>query len=107
MFGKPTQGTFSFAEKRLASHRRGLLGKGQTRIGMEGLKRVYMVGDNPESDILGANQYKSPVGSTWHSILVRSGVYTGGEPVHKPEAVVDDVWDAVRWGMEKEGMEVA
>ncbi len=106
MFGKPTQGTYSFAEKRLASHRKELLGKGQTRIGMEGLKRVYMVGDNPESDILGANQYKSHAGSTWQSILVRSGVYSGGEPAHKPKVIVDDVWDAVRWGIENEGIEV-
>ncbi len=106
MFGKPNQGTFSFAEKRLASHRKDLLGKGQTRIGMEGLKRVYMVGDNPESDILGANQYKSHAGSTWQSILVRSGVYSGGEPAHQPKVIVDDVWDAVRWGIENEGIEV-
>lgn len=107
MFGKPTQGTFSFAERRLASHRKDLLGKGRTTIGLEGLKRVYMVGDNPESDILGANQYQSPTGSTWHSILVRSGVYSGGEPAHKPNMIVDDVWDAVRWGVGKEGMEIA
>lgn len=106
MFGKPHQGTFAFAEKRLASHRKTLLGKGMTKIGMEGLKRVYMVGDNPESDILGANQYKSPAGSTWHSILVRSGVFDGGEPAHKPKTIVNDVWDAVRWGMSEEGVQV-
>ena len=107
MFGKPHHSTFSFAERRLAAHRKDLLGKGTTKIGMEGLKRVYMVGDNPESDILGANQYQSGAGSTWHSILVRSGVYSGGEPAHKPETIVDDVWDAVRWGMNKEGMDVS
>ena len=107
MFGKPYQGTYAFAEKRLASHRQDLLGQGRTKIGMEGLKRVYMVGDNPESDILGANQYESPAGSTWHSILVRSGVYNGGEPAHKPKTIVEDVWDAVRWGMKQEGIEVS
>lgn len=88
------------------SHRKDLLGKAQTSIGMEGMKRVYMVGDNPESDILGANQYKSPAGSTWNSILVRTGVYSGGEPAHKPKAIVEDVWDAVRWGLGREGVEV-
>ncbi len=70
---------------------------------MEGLKRVYMVGDNPESDILGANQYRSESGSEWLSILVRSGVYDGGEPAHKPRTVVEDVWDAVQWGLRNEG----
>ncbi|KAL6713662.1 hypothetical protein ACLMJK_009127 [Lecanora helva] len=102
MLGKPSQGTFAFAEKRLAAHRKDLLGKGMTKIGMEGLKKVYMVGDNPESDVRGANEFNSPLGSTWHSILVRSGVYSGGWPAYKPQVVVDDVWDAVRWGMSKE-----
>lgn len=74
---------------------------------MEGLKRVYMVGDNPESDILGANQYQSEVGSEWNSILVRSGVYSGGEPAHKPKAIVEDVWEAVQWGLEREGMRMS
>lgn len=73
---------------------------------MEGLKRVYMVGDNPESDILGANQYVSEAGSKWESILVRSGVYSGGKPAHEPRFVADDVWDAVGWAMRREGVEV-
>ena len=107
MFGKPFQPTFAFAEKRLQAHRQMLLGRGKTKIGMEGLKRVYMVGDNPESDILGANQYKSEGGSEWLSILVRSGVYSGGEPLHKPKTIVEDVWDAVQWGMEREGMSMS
>lgn len=66
-----------------------------------------MVGDNPESDIRGANTYESVAGSEWCSVLVRSGVYSGGEPKYKPKVVVDDVWDAVRWGMGREGVEVA
>jgi HAD superfamily hydrolase (TIGR01456 family) len=103
MFGKPHRGTFAFAEKRLENHRHALIGSGRSKIGTEGLKRVYMVGDNPESDILGANEYQSASGSTWQSILVRSGVYSGGEPAHKPKVVVEDVWDAVQWGLEKEG----
>ena len=41
MFGKPTQGTFEFAEKRLQAHRKTLLGSGA------GLKNVYMVGGKP------------------------------------------------------------
>ena len=103
MFGKPSHGTFAFAEKRLQNHRHALIGSGRSKIGTEGLKRVYMVGDNPESDILGANEFNSPAGSLWQSILVKSGVYSGGEPAHKPQVVVEDVWDAVQWGLEKEG----
>ena len=105
MFGKPNQGTFAFAEKRLASHRKGIFGKEVTKNRVEELKTVYMVGDNPESDILGANQYKSSAGSSWHSILVRSGVYDGGAPAHKPKTIVEDVWDAVQWGIRREGWE--
>ncbi|MCJ1255806.1 hypothetical protein MMC24_003624 [Lignoscripta atroalba] len=100
MFGKPFENTYSFAEKKLELHRPVILGK---EAATRKLKRVYMVGDNPESDIRGGNQYKSPQGSEWHSILVRSGVYNGGEPAWKPKAVVDDVWDAVQWGLKSSG----
>ena len=108
MFGKPYQGTYEFAERRLQDHWSTLHGEDATlpfvprtvdnRTGK--LRTVYMVGDNPESDILGANQYESGFGSMWHSILVRSGVYNGGEPAHAPKVIVDDVWDAVQWAME-------
>lgn len=67
------------------------------------IRKVYMVGDNPESDIAGGNGYRSPWGSEWDTVLVRSGVYGGGEPAHRPNVVVDDVWDAVQWALEKEG----
>lgn len=42
-------------------------------------KQVYMVGDNPESDITGGNNYN------WGSILVRTGVYTEGDFERYPE----------------------
>lgn len=59
--------------------------------------------DNPASDILGANQYSSLGGSSWHSILVRSGVFSGDGPEHLPEVIVNDVWDAVQWGLNRSG----
>ena len=113
MFGKPHQGTYDFAERRLQEDRSLLRGKHKSHRGtllsaskeISELKNVYMVGDNPESDILGANQYNSAFGSNWHSILVRSGVYSGGEPAHTPKVIVDDVWDAVKWAMEHAGTE--
>lgn len=100
LFGKPTQGTFEFAENRLTQHRTVLQGGDAGKM-----RSVYMVGDNPESDIRGANEYKSPIGSKWDSILVRSGVYRGGKPAYEPKVVVQDVWDAVRYGLQKEGVD--
>ena len=102
LFGKPTQGTFEFAENRLRQHRNFLQ---DSEDDPGNLNSVYMVGDNPESDIRGANDYKSPTGSRWDSILVRSGVYRGGKPAYEPKVIVQDVWDAVRYGLQKEGLD--
>jgi ribonucleotide monophosphatase NagD (HAD superfamily) len=76
--------------------------------GVGGLKRVYMVGDNPESDIAGANRHVSELGTEWVSVLVRTGVWSaerGGKLVGelKPRAVVDDVMGAVEWALRREG----
>lgn len=74
------------------------------------LKSVYMVGDNPESDIAGANDFKSDAGTEWSSVLVRTGVWS---PEHagekelqgrfKPKVIVDDAREAVRWVLKREG----
>ncbi|MCJ1291049.1 hypothetical protein MMC34_002591 [Xylographa carneopallida] len=65
-----------------------------------------LAADNPASDIQGANDYRSPRGTEWRSILVRSGVYDGTKPpAVVPNVVVEGVWDAVRWGLEQEGWE--
>ena len=103
VYGKPTRRAFAFADKRLREHRAALQGGGDEA---GALGNVYMVGDNPESDIKGANEYHSQFGSTWHSVLVRSGVYNGGEPAYEPKVVVQDVWDAVRYGLQKEGVDI-
>ncbi|KAH9824568.1 Haloacid dehalogenase-like hydrolase [Teratosphaeria destructans] len=97
IIGKPHQPTYEFAENRLRAHRKKLFGN----IGLnDPLRKVYMVGDNPESDIRGANNYQSPHGSKWKSILVRTGVYQDGtEPTAKPTVIVDDVREAVRWAV--------
>ena len=42
-------------------------------------KKVYMVGDNPESDIMGGNNYN------WGTILVKTGVYQEGDFERNPE----------------------
>lgn len=101
--GKPWQHTYEFAEKRLISHRKAIFGL--TGLNHP-LRRVYMVGDNPMSDIRGANNFKSPVGSSWSSILVRTGVYPGGEPAVAPTQIVDDVHAAVEWAIKDAGWKV-
>lgn len=85
--GKPTRATFEFAQEQLvhtAEH--------QWQSKVSGLDQIYMVGDNPEADIRGANA----VGNPWKSILVRSGVFSGvlvGDD--KPWHIADGVSDAV------------
>jgi HAD superfamily hydrolase (TIGR01456 family) len=98
LIGKPTQATYEFSENRLRANRKALWGQ----VGLnDPLRRVYMVGDNPESDIRGANDYRSPHGSRWTSILVQTGVYRGiGEPSCRPDIILDDVRRAVEWAVE-------
>lgn len=111
VFGKPSMETYAFAERVLQRHRHELLKELGGRHGPGRLGRVYMVGDNPESDIAGANAYQSEVGTEWASALVKTGVWTpdraGGEAVLKgqlkPTVVVDDVREAVRWALKREG----
>ncbi|KAJ1326591.1 HAD-IIA family hydrolase [Microdochium nivale] len=68
--------------------------------GRREISHVYMIGDNPESDILGANSYTSRFGATWKSILVETGVYVAGTmPAHEPHHVARDVQSAVDWAL--------
>ncbi|KAF2090103.1 putative HAD superfamily hydrolase [Saccharata proteae CBS 121410] len=102
VIGKPYELTYKFAENKLTQYRK--LTSGGDTAALEPLKTVYMVGDNPESDIRGANDYKSPAGTDWHSILVRTGVYQDGtEPSQKPRVIVDNVMEAVRYAVERSG----
>ncbi|KAL4799830.1 aspartyl-tRNA synthetase [Aspergillus venezuelensis] len=96
VIGKPSQGTYEFAENQLLRNRSRAFGFETVKP----LRNVYMVGDNPESDICGANSYRSAHDSKWHSLLVRTGVYRGGEPAWTPTTIVDDVHKAVQWGLE-------
>lgn len=112
VIGKPYHETYQYAERVLTKHRAHILSlsaHSHTHIG-DGkrktlpLKRVYMVGDNPESDIRGANEFKSPLGTEWISVLVKTGVWREGtQPAHMPKLVVDDVLGAVKWALKEEG----
>lgn len=91
--GKPTQVTYDFANELL-------INIVQDEFHGHHLGRVYMIGDNPASDIHGANNYG------WASVLVKTGVFKGAKPEdaqHVPTAVKDDVLEAVKWALVQEG----
>ncbi|KAM3505939.1 hypothetical protein MY11210_007756 [Beauveria gryllotalpidicola] len=104
--GKPSRHTYEYAHDWLLH---GDMVEGEMK--RRPLRRVYMVGDNPESDIRGANEFAPRDGAQWESILVRTGVFQPTkmepEPRYKPTVVVDDVVDAVVWALRKEGADVS
>lgn len=57
---------------------------------------VFMVGDNPASDILGANNYG------WYSILVRSGLFKDSDLPNiaaQPKQILNNALEAVEFGL--------
>ncbi|KAK7202557.1 HAD-like domain-containing protein [Myxozyma melibiosi] len=93
IIGKPYLFTYEYAHSVLNDWRRHAFGYTQD------VHRVYMVGDNPASDIRGGNSYG------WSTLLVRSGVYKDGDVLDsrsKPTAVVDNVLAAVMQAIEFE-----
>ncbi|KAI0592788.1 HAD-superfamily hydrolase [Biscogniauxia sp. FL1348] len=96
-FGKPQIGTFEFATrllKRWRKNEHGLNAPPNT---------VYFVGDTPESDIRGTNQFNEKAENDWYSVLVKTGVYQDGtKPAYKPRVTVPTVLDAVNHGIERE-----
>lgn len=99
MIGKPHNATYVFAENVLRDHRQQMVGE---EVAKNSLKRVFMIGDNPLSDIMGANNYQSKY-SPWTSILVKTGVYDGGEPSVKPKHIANNVNEAVNWALKQVG----
>ncbi|KAK4168652.1 HAD-like domain-containing protein [Cladorrhinum sp. PSN259] len=107
--GKPFGETYRFAERMLSAH-----WKKNHKITQDKkveLKSVYMVGDNPESDIAGANRYRSKNGTEWVSVLVKTGVWneTMSLPFTKetePKKIEADVKSAVKWALAKERFKV-
>ena len=98
-FGKPQIGTFQFATRLLQQWRKETHGINSPP------ETVYFVGDTPESDIRGTNEFdESPLSqNTWYSILVETGVYQEGtNPRFIPKATVNTVLDAVKHGMKRE-----
>ncbi|QSS63052.1 phosphatidyl synthase [Histoplasma capsulatum] len=98
-FGKPQLGTFQFATRLLRQWR-------EETHGIDSAPdTVYFVGDTPESDIRGTNEYNASdkCENDWYSILVKTGVYEDGTtPRFPPNKTVNDVLDAVKFGMNRE-----
>jgi HAD superfamily hydrolase (TIGR01456 family) len=98
-FGKPQLGTFQFATRLLQQWRKDTHGINQPP------DTVYFVGDTPESDIRGTNEFdeSDKTDNTWYSILVRTGVFQQGtKPAYQPKMTVDNVLEAVKHGMQRE-----
>ncbi|KAE8355171.1 HAD-like domain-containing protein [Aspergillus coremiiformis] len=96
-FGKPQLGTYEFATRLLR----------QWRKDTHGINRppntVYFVGDTPESDIRGTNEFNEISDTHWYSILVKTGVYQEGTiPRYPPKKVTDNVLEAVKFATERE-----
>ncbi|KAJ5040249.1 uncharacterized protein L3040_005910 [Drepanopeziza brunnea f. sp. 'multigermtubi'] len=114
VIGKPSRITYQYGECVLQERHAAMLGgRHGGGTAAASLKRVFMVGDNPESDIRGANSYnlgragggeQKQHGPAWSSILVKTGVYQEGTiPAYEPDVIVDNVLEAVRWALKEQG----
>ncbi|ORY56407.1 HAD-like domain-containing protein [Pseudomassariella vexata] len=96
-FGKPQIGTFEFATRLLKRWRKNAHNLDSPP------ETVYFVGDTPESDIRGTNDFNAKAENDWYSILVETGVYQQGTiPTYKPRSTVTTVLDAVNFGLRRE-----
>lgn len=97
-YGKPTKLQFDFARRQLArwSSRNKNLTDADADEFSSNFDTIYMVGDNPLSDIQGANN----AGLPWKSVLVRTGVFRGANDLQHPAKIVkDSVKEAVDLGV--------
>lgn len=102
--GKPSSEQFAFAHQRLLDKHQALLNNHDiAEEQRKALGRVYMIGDNPDSDILGANRYTMDSPVPWFPILTRTGVFDEIKKLHLTQLAVqeaDDVSAAVEWALE-------
>ncbi|KAL2120153.1 hypothetical protein VTJ04DRAFT_4179 [Mycothermus thermophilus] len=93
VYGKPELATYKYADEVIAAWMDSL--HGEERVP----DNIYMIGDNPASDIVGGNMYG------WNTCLVRTGVFQGGENDEENPAsfgVFPNVWEAVTAACRKE-----
>lgn len=95
VYGKPELATYKYADEVM----RGWMEQIHNESRLP--DNVYMVGDNPASDIIGGNMYG------WNTCLVRTGVFQGKEGENDPNSpanfgVFDNVLEAVKAAVRKE-----
>jgi HAD superfamily hydrolase (TIGR01456 family) len=96
-FGKPQIGTYKFATRLLQKWRSDSCGINKAP------STVYFIGDTPESDIRGTNEFNETTDNDWFSILVKTGVYQDGTvPRYPPRKTCQDVFEAVKFAIERE-----
>ncbi|KAK2804154.1 hypothetical protein FQN50_006696 [Emmonsiellopsis sp. PD_5] len=93
IYGKPELATYKYADEVISSWMKEIHNERSLP------ENIYMIGDNPASDIIGGNMYG------WNTCLVRTGVFQGGENDENNPAsfgVFDTVLDAVQAAVRKE-----
>ena len=93
VYGKPELATYKYADEVMKSWMKEIHNDETIP------QNIYMVGDNPQSDIIGGNMYG------WNTCLVRTGVFQGGENDEENPAnfgVFPTVLDAVQAAVRKE-----
>lgn len=93
VYGKPELATYKYADEVIASWME------QIHNDETLPSNIYMIGDNPQSDIIGGNMYG------WNTCLVRTGVYQGeGNDKENPASfgVFTNVLQAVQTAIRKE-----
>jgi HAD superfamily hydrolase (TIGR01456 family) len=93
VYGKPELATYKYADE--------VIKQWMNEIHNEHIipEHIYMIGDNPQSDICGGNMYG------WNTCLVRTGVFQGGDNDEENPAnfgVFPTVLDAVKAAVNKE-----
>ena len=99
--GKPMEATYVYGEWTLQEWHKKVNGEEAKKIDV-----VYVICDNPASDIQGGMNYKSRYGAEWKSVLVESGVYTkeeGRRLQYGPTAFAHTVRDTVELVLKVEG----
>jgi HAD superfamily hydrolase (TIGR01456 family) len=93
VYGKPERATYTYADEVLRAWMEQIHNQNTLP------QNIYMVGDNPASDICGGNMYG------WNTCLVRTGVFQGGDnDEHNPAnfGVFPNVLEAVKAAVRKE-----
>ncbi|KAH7139372.1 phosphatidyl synthase-like protein [Dendryphion nanum] len=93
VYGKPELATYKYADEVITSWME------QIHNDEKLPANIYMIGDNPASDIIGGNMYG------WNTCLVRTGVFQGGENDENNPAnfgVFTNVLEAVTTAIRKE-----